>query len=93
VSYAIEHDVPIPPKRIHTPAVSKYDFASLEVGDSFAVPLGTERRGTNFLNAQRLTAAAVNYKQRHPGAPGKPGWNFTVRTLKDEGVARIWRTA
>lgn len=57
----------------------KYRFDEMPVKASFAVPA---------LNSN-ARAAASNYKRHHPG------WDYTARTLTENGVAviRIWRTA
>jgi len=88
--FVIEQDVPLPPKHIGTaPRPPKYPFAEMSVGESFAVPLGEEKAGSNYVSAIRLRSAATNFKKRHTAE----AFEFTVRTLHDEGVVRVWRTA
>lgn len=85
---AIDKDVPLPPKRVDLkPRTAKYPFAQMEVGDSFSVPLTGERRNNGYVSATRLTSAAASHKKRNPG------WNFAIRTLPEDSVVRIWRTA
>jgi len=48
--FVIEQDVPLPPKHIGTaPRPPKYPFAEMSVGESFAVPLGEEKAGSNYV--------------------------------------------
>ena len=79
----IEKNVPMPLSR-----VSLYPFAQMNVGDSFAIPL-TGRLMPNGRDrvVNTLAASAVRYAKK---ATGK---KFTIRTIKDEGVARCWRVA
>jgi hypothetical protein len=82
----IEKNVPIPPKRRATgPRGTKYRFGDMDIGDSFALPLGGEVRNGNYLSTLRLTNAAASYKAR------TPGFTFCIRTLPDEEEVRIWR--
>ena len=81
----IEKGVPLPGPIAGPPR--KYPFPDMEVGDSFAVPLSGEKtekyddRATSLLRG-----AALNYGRR-------TGMEFVVRTVREEGVARCWRTA
>lgn len=56
---------------------SIYPFAELKVHESFAVPL-------KDFSSKRLSSAAAQYAKRH-------GVKLVVRTLHEEGVARVWR--
>lgn len=85
---AIERGVPLPARQMHLrPRASKYPFAQLEVGDSFAIPLSGERKNNLYVTSMRLTSAAASHRKRNPG------WAFSIRTLPDEGVVRIWRVS
>jgi hypothetical protein len=68
-------DIPIPEKYHH----SKYDFAGMPIGASFAV---------SIKKSKTAQVAASQYKSRHPG------WDYASRTVTEDGVAkyRIWRT-
>lgn len=55
-----------------------YPFGEMEIGESFSLPL-TDR-------ITNLRAAAKMFGVRN-------GKKFTVRTIRDEGVARCWRIA
>jgi len=57
------------------PFPSKYPFATMQVGDSFLVPLGTSR----FAVGQ----SAKRYGEKH-------GMKFTVRQVADK-TFRCWR--
>jgi hypothetical protein len=69
-----------------------YPFPDMEIGDSFALPL-TGRKGSSgsqYLKwdevTRKLTNAANSYAKKH-------NKKFTVREIKDESVARIWRVS
>lgn len=64
----VEKGVPLP---------AKYPFAGMQVGDSFAVPLGIKR--------QAVSVAAHRYGKAH-------GMKFTVRLMPDR-TFRCWRVA
>ncbi len=57
----------------------RWPFHEMEVGDSFAVPLDTPE-------AKRVRSAACHCGKRH-------NQRFTIRTLRSEGVVRVWRAA
>ena len=80
MTYAIEKNVPMP-STSGRGRHAKYPLAQMSKGDSFAVPF------TNDLLPKlrsRLSACAAYRAQHHGG-------KFTMRTLKDEGVIRVWR--
>lgn len=81
----VDKGVPIPPRSRLTPA-GMDDFALLEVGDSFAVPVPEEYRHkpTIWIGTNRLRNAVYHYGKRHER-------KFTVRCV-DDGVIRVWRT-
>lgn len=84
----IDKGVPIPTKRRSVPKrQTKYKFADMEVGDSFAMPLGDEIKNGSYLSTLRLTSAATSFKTRNKG------WAFSIRTLPEKGEVRIWRVA
>jgi hypothetical protein len=64
----IEKNVPIP---------ARYPFGEMEVGDSFAIPLGVARN--------TVTVAAGRYDDKH-------NMKFTVRRMADNTL-RCWRIA
>jgi hypothetical protein len=79
----IDKGVPIPPRRRLTPA-GQDDFAALEVGDSFAVPVPKEfkHKPTIWAGTHRLRNAVYQYG-KHSGK------KFTVRCMSNE--IRVWR--
>lgn len=85
--YAVEQGVTIPPKSPgrKAKAVStrtKYPFAFLAKGDSFAVPAKHEKRAKKIANT--LSACATYFAK-------KTGAKFTQRRLRNE--VRVWRVA
>lgn len=81
----IDRNTPLPFVRKGRPC--KYPFAELQVGDSFAVPLaGSIMLGKGDVAVGRISAAAVAYARRYGG-------KFTVRTDRENNVARCWRLA
>ena len=64
----IEKNIPLP---------SKYPFADMEIGDSFAVPPHIKRTA--------VSVSALRYGDKH-------GMQFTVRLMPDRTL-RCWRTA
>lgn len=62
---------------------SQYPFASMEVGDSFFMPIPDEADFT--AHRSRLAQAAYHFKHRNPA------YNFT--TAKEAGGVRCWRIA
>lgn len=91
----IEANVPVPPKKafVRGERKSKYPFAAMQVGDSFAVPLGRMRKlpsnrgAVSYKGELTLRSAAHGYAKKNPGI------KLTVRRLDDEGVVRVWRIA
>ena len=88
MTYVIEKKIPIPaPGRDRK--CRKYPFDKMQAGDSFAVPLSGEitsagKNGPYDKALVRVRSAACGFSR-------KRGCKFTVRTLKDEGVIRVWR--
>jgi hypothetical protein len=80
-AFEVEKGVPIPKQRARREGGTKYPFAEMEVGDSFAV---------GFVSEKVLTAirqASVRFvKERHPDR------KFSFRKLED-GSYRCWRVA
>lgn len=80
----IDRGVPAPPPANGRPRI--YPFPSMEVGDSFAVPLLGVIRKHEDLAVDRVRNAAVFYSRNHGG-------KFTVRIDRENGVVRCWRVA
>lgn len=83
----LEKNIPLPRRSGGPGKKAIYPFATMSVGDSFSLPLSgdTDARGYDKM-ALRLSNAANGHRLRHGG-------EFTVRTLRDEGVVRCWRVA
>lgn len=63
----------------HVPIPTKFPFAKMKVGDSFAVPSNVKRPA--------VTVAAMRYGRKHD-------MKFTVRQTDAKGAAfRCWRIA
>jgi hypothetical protein len=79
----IDKGVPIPPRRRLTLA-GQDEFAAMEVGDSFAVPVPEEYQAkpTIWAGTARLRNAAWSHGKR-------TGKRFTVRCMPNE--IRVWR--
>jgi hypothetical protein len=77
----IDKGVPVPPKRPGTE--TKFPFATMQAGDSFAQP---PKDGQDTIKLrQRLTGAAHAWAKRHA-----PGAKFTTRVEPDGKSVRIW---
>lgn len=73
----IDKNIPIPPRPTLPGRPSKYPFAEMEVGDSFATDKPC--RGTTI-------SGSINF------AAKKLGYKFTSRKQAD-GTIRVWRIA
>jgi hypothetical protein len=62
--FAIDSNIPPPPRAGRTGTYPKYPFAQMKVGDSFS--FGEEQK-------RALLSSVGAWKARHPG------WNYTVR--------------
>jgi hypothetical protein len=78
----IDKNTPMPPVTVGRPR--QYPFAELQVGDSFAIPLAGIMLRSGDKAVGRLSAAALAYSRRYGG-------KFTVRTDRENNVARCWR--
>lgn len=87
--FAIQKNVPIPESRGRHGRPNNYQFADMEVGDSFSVPVKPEK--TIAYVQKYLRSAAMNFARRH----GQVGHEYVTRSLSEDGlpVVRIWRTA
>jgi hypothetical protein len=80
----VEHGIVCKPRiRKNGGNYEKYPWNTMNIGDSFWLPLQTlEERGVP-------RRAATAYRSRHPG------WNFYTRQEENEGIVgiRFWRGA
>jgi hypothetical protein len=82
---AVQKGVPIPEKKV-TGRPGKYPFATMQAGDSFAIPAGKDPRKV----VMSLTNTAAAWARRHASA-----LRFQVRLLDEDGaqVVRVWAIA
>jgi hypothetical protein len=80
----IEKNVPAPSQQTGRPR--KYPFPSMEVGDSFAIPLQGIMTPRGDKATAQVTSAAVFYARMH-------GMKFSIRTDNENNVVRCWRVA
>jgi hypothetical protein len=80
----IKSDIPVPPAAGGRPRV--YPFDKMAVGDSFDLPLaGYAAADGSDRVVSRVRSAAKNYAR-------VTGTEFRVRTIREEGVCRCWRS-
>ena len=85
--HEIETGIPIPDqKRYGRKSTNAYPFEAMQVGQSFAVPLGASSGRKRTIAA--VNAAVMRYAKRNGGTV-----KFTTRTLYDQQVIRVWRVA
>jgi len=89
----VENGIPVPPRAQHVMDPDKflqrnrtYPFYSLQVGQSFLVPLPITA-DTSTIHRRRNTLASMACR-----VTKRLGWIFTVRFVATEGI-RVWRTA
>jgi hypothetical protein len=79
----ITDDIPPPLPRTGPTHAKSWPLASLEVGQSFTIPLGDEqRRNTRMSIASIISRYGTNNQKR-----------FVTRTVDDGASLRVWRTA
>lgn len=76
----IDKGIQMPARKTRT----EYPFAAMQVGDSFAVPVGEDQNAATV--ARRLYTAANLYMKR-----ANNGTKYAVRTM--DGSVRVWRIA
>ena len=87
--YKVEQNIPMPnPTRNGLPHY-KYPFFTMNVGDSFAVPVDPTTT-LNYMKVRARVGMAIR-QQRDRKANGER--NFSIRTDKVNRVIRVWRTA
>ena len=87
--YKVEKNIPMPsPTRDGVPTY-KYPFFTMEVGDSFAVPVDPSTKLNYGQVNGRISQAISNQKRRKDNG----GRAFSYRTDKVNRVIRVWRTA
>ena len=87
--YTVDKNIPLPNPIRNGLAYYKYPFFTMNVGDSFAVPVDP----TTTLNYIRVAnRVAVNICKQYK-RPNNEGRTFSYRTDKVNRVIRVWRTA
>ena len=87
--YKVEKNIPKPTPTRNGVSQSKYPFFTMNVGDSFAVPVDPTTTLNYIRVANRVAIAICNQYKR----PNNNGMKFCYRTDKVNRVIRVWRTA
>jgi len=86
--YKVEQNIPMPNPTRNGLAYYKYPFFTMNVGESFAVPVDP----TTTLNYFRVTNRVQVAIDRQHKRKGNDGRKFCYRTDKVNRVIRVWRT-
>ena len=87
--YKVEKNIPMPnPTRNGLPYY-KYHFFTMNVGESFAVPVDPTTT-LNYIRVANRVSVKIQVQQKHKDNGGR---KFCYRTDKDNRVIRVWRTA
>ena len=87
--YKVEKNIAMPnPTRNGVPYY-KYPFYTMNVGDSFAVPVDPSTT-LNYLKVRARVSAAVSQLRKRKDNDGR---TFATRMDKVNRVIRVWRTA
>ena len=87
--YKVEQNIPMPnPTRNGLPYY-KYPFFTMNVGESFAVPVDPTTT-LNYIRVANRVAVRIQAQQKHKDNGGR---KFSYRTDKVNRVIRVWRTA
>ena len=87
--YKVEKNIPKPTPTRNGVSQYKYPFFTLNVGDSFAVPVDP----TTTLNYIRVAGRVAKNIRDQYARSGNNGMRFSLRTDKVNRVIRVWRTA
>ena len=87
--YKVEKNISMPNPTRNGVASYKYPFATMNVGDCFAVPVDP----TTTLNYIRVAARVRVAIQAQCKRSNNKGMQFCYRTDKVNRVIRVWRTA
>jgi hypothetical protein len=82
MTFQIDKDLPIP--KITTGRPRIYPFPTMEVGDSFVVPITNEMESGQDKSSRLLRSAASAYSRRY-------GSKFSVQFQRSNKVTRCWR--
>jgi len=87
--YKVDKNIPTPNPTRNGIAFYKYPFFTMNVGDSFAVPVDPTTTLNYSRVANRVAIAIYNQKKRS----NNNNMQFCYRTDKVNRVIRVWRTA
>lgn len=85
--FEIQKHIPIPEWRRGRPSLDRgYPFDSMDVGDSFAVPVDPGTNRTAVQKHVRLVAFRPEHRKNH---------KYVTRSMVEDGreVVRVWRAA
>ena len=87
--YKVEQNIPMPNPTRNGVAYYKYPFFTMNVGDSFAVPVDPTTK-LNYIKVHARIRVSIHnqYKRKDNGER-----KFACRTDKVNRVIRVWRTA
>ena len=87
--YKVEKNVPMPNATRNGVPYYKYPFFSMNVGDSFAVPVDPTTTLNYIKVGGRIRVSVQNQYKRKDNGERK----FACRTDKVNRIIRVWRTA
>ena len=87
--YNVEKNIPLPNPIRNGVASYKYPFFTMNVGDSFAVPVDPTTT-LNYIRVGNRVAMAINAQKKRSN---NNNMKFCYRTDKVNRVIRVWRTA
>jgi hypothetical protein len=83
MSYAIRKDLPVPDARRGPGRKPTYPFGTMQVGDSFTVPIRSDETGIKVQS--RIRAALAGHKRRHETTAA-----FITRISLDGKHVTVW---
>ena len=87
--YKVEKNIPMPNPTRNGLAFYKYPFFTMNVGESFAVPVDPTTT-LNYIRVAGRVRVAIHAQRKRPN---NNGMKFCYRTDKVNRVIRVWRTA
>ena len=87
--YKVEQNVPMPNPTRNGLAYYKYPMFTMNVGESFAVPVDPTTT-LNYIRVANRVSVKIQAQQKHKNNNGR---KFCYRTDKVNRVIRVWRTA
>ena len=87
--YTIEKNIPMPNATRNGVPYYKYPFFTMNVGDSFAVPVDPTTTLNYIKVHSRIRVSIRNHRKRENSGE----CSFSCRTDKVNRIIRVWRTA